>query len=120
MKTATAQLQTASGEVINQQDQYEVFNDPRAVSSNDRLLDARRLRRPYLQSDPTHSFLSKDHFVCIQCWPRFQQLTRCSRISFSTNLQEIWEKLSWYVLNKLHYHVSQLDCCARNMQSIWL
>ncbi|KIP12121.1 hypothetical protein PHLGIDRAFT_368931 [Phlebiopsis gigantea 11061_1 CR5-6] len=46
MKTATDQLMTASGEVINQQDQYEVFNDPRA-------------------SDPTHSFLSKDHFNLI-------------------------------------------------------
>ncbi|EKM58089.1 uncharacterized protein PHACADRAFT_171323 [Phanerochaete carnosa HHB-10118-sp] len=46
MKTATSQLQVASGEVINKQDQYEVFNDPRA-------------------SDPTHSFLSKDHFNLI-------------------------------------------------------
>jgi hypothetical protein len=33
MKTATAGLSTASGEVIDNQDQYEVFNDPRAVSS---------------------------------------------------------------------------------------
>jgi hypothetical protein len=31
MKTATAALSTASGEVINSHDQYEVFNDPRAV-----------------------------------------------------------------------------------------
>ncbi|PSR70573.1 hypothetical protein PHLCEN_2v13544 [Hermanssonia centrifuga] len=46
MKTATTQLMAASGEVINKQDQYEVFNDPRA-------------------SDPTHSFLSKDHFNLI-------------------------------------------------------
>jgi len=46
MKTATAGLSTASGEVIDNQDQYEVFNDPRA-------------------SDPTHSFLSKDHFNLI-------------------------------------------------------
>ncbi|GJE94562.1 Het-C domain-containing protein [Phanerochaete sordida] len=46
MKQATTALQTASGEVINKQDQYEVFNDPRA-------------------SDPTHSFLSKDHFNLI-------------------------------------------------------
>ncbi|KAJ3563144.1 hypothetical protein NP233_g9128 [Leucocoprinus birnbaumii] len=46
MKTATTGLGTVSGEVINTHDQYEVFNDPRA-------------------SDPTHSFLSKDHFNLI-------------------------------------------------------
>lgn len=33
MKTATAGLSSASGEVINSHDQYEVFDDPRAVSS---------------------------------------------------------------------------------------
>jgi hypothetical protein len=33
MKTATAGLSSASGEVIDSHDQYEVFNDPRAVSS---------------------------------------------------------------------------------------
>ncbi|EIW78541.1 Het-C-domain-containing protein [Coniophora puteana RWD-64-598 SS2] len=46
MKSSTSALQLASGEVINQHDQYEVFNDPRAT-------------------DPTHSFLSKDHFNLI-------------------------------------------------------
>ncbi|TFK49110.1 Het-C-domain-containing protein [Heliocybe sulcata] len=46
MKVATDGLMSASGEVINTHDQYEVFNDPRA-------------------SDPTHSFLSKDHFNLI-------------------------------------------------------
>ncbi|KAH9899296.1 heterokaryon incompatibility protein Het-C-domain-containing protein [Cubamyces lactineus] len=46
MKQATTGLMAASGEVINTHDQYEVFNDPRA-------------------SDPTHSFLSKDHFNLI-------------------------------------------------------
>ncbi|TFK38110.1 heterokaryon incompatibility protein Het-C-domain-containing protein [Crucibulum laeve] len=46
LKTATSGLQTVSGEVIDSHDQYEVFNDPRA-------------------SDPTHSFLSKDHFNLI-------------------------------------------------------
>ncbi|PCH35251.1 Het-C-domain-containing protein [Wolfiporia cocos MD-104 SS10] len=46
MKQATTGLQAASGAVINQHDQYEVFDDPRA-------------------SDPTHSFLSKDHFNLI-------------------------------------------------------
>ncbi|KAJ7892896.1 heterokaryon incompatibility protein HET-C [Mycena olivaceomarginata] len=46
LKTATSQLSTVAAEAINNQDQYEVFNDPRA-------------------SDPTHSFLSKDHFNLI-------------------------------------------------------
>ncbi|KAI0819917.1 Het-C-domain-containing protein [Trametes gibbosa] len=46
MKQATSGLMAASGEVINTHDQYEVFHDPRA-------------------SDPTHSFLSKDHFNLI-------------------------------------------------------
>lgn len=46
LETATSGLQTASSEVINKHDQYEVFNDPHA-------------------SDPTHSFLSKDHFNLI-------------------------------------------------------
>ncbi|KAF6744747.1 heterokaryon incompatibility protein Het-C-domain-containing protein [Ephemerocybe angulata] len=46
LKSATAGLQDASAEVVNSHDQYEVFNDPRA-------------------SDPTHSFLSKDHFNLI-------------------------------------------------------
>jgi len=44
MKTATTQLAAQSANVINKLDQYEVFNDP-------------------LASDPTHSMLSKDHFV---------------------------------------------------------
>ncbi len=34
LKTATEGLATASGEVINKNDQYEVFNDPRAVSGH--------------------------------------------------------------------------------------
>ncbi|GBE88758.1 Het-C-domain-containing protein [Sparassis crispa] len=46
MKQATSGLMAASGEVIDKHDQYEVFDDPRA-------------------SDPTHSFLSKDHFNLI-------------------------------------------------------
>lgn len=56
LKTATSQLMTASTEVINSSDQYEVFNDPRA-------------------SDPTHSFLSKDHFVRIRAHRMRQALT---------------------------------------------
>ncbi|KAG2341613.1 Het-C-domain-containing protein [Suillus weaverae] len=46
LENATAGLSSASSEVINKHDQYEVFNDPYA-------------------SDPTHSFLSKDHFNLI-------------------------------------------------------
>ncbi|KAG9126619.1 hypothetical protein FRC07_002769 [Ceratobasidium sp. 392] len=46
LQSATTALQSGSAEVINSHDQYEVFNDPRA-------------------SDPTHSFLSKDHFGLI-------------------------------------------------------
>ncbi|EMD35500.1 hypothetical protein CERSUDRAFT_116237 [Gelatoporia subvermispora B] len=46
MKQATTGLTAASGEVIDKTDQYEVFDNPMA-------------------SDPTHSFLSKDHFNLI-------------------------------------------------------
>ncbi|KAK4705310.1 hypothetical protein P7C70_g893, partial [Phenoliferia sp. Uapishka_3] len=46
MGQATTALQQGSAEVINNEDQFEVFNNPHA-------------------SDPTHSFLSKDHFVLI-------------------------------------------------------
>ncbi|KAJ8474187.1 hypothetical protein ONZ45_g16038 [Pleurotus djamor] len=46
LKSATSGLGAASAQVIDNHDQYEVFNDPRA-------------------SDPTHSFLSKDHFNLI-------------------------------------------------------
>ncbi|KAL1759591.1 heterokaryon incompatibility protein Het-C-domain-containing protein [Schizophyllum commune] len=46
LKTSTSALSAASGEVIDNQDQYEVFNRSNA-------------------SDPTHSFLSKDHFNLI-------------------------------------------------------
>ncbi|KAJ3489690.1 hypothetical protein NLJ89_g11502 [Agrocybe chaxingu] len=46
LKSSTASLQSISTEVIDNHDQYEVFNDARA-------------------SDPTHSFLSKDHFNLI-------------------------------------------------------
>ncbi|KAI0918625.1 hypothetical protein AcV5_002565 [Taiwanofungus camphoratus] len=46
MKQATSGLMAASSEVIDNHDQYEVFDNPRV-------------------SDPTHSFLSKDHFSLI-------------------------------------------------------
>jgi hypothetical protein len=44
IKSATTGLAQGSAEVISSHDQLEVFHDPNA-------------------SDPTHSFLSKDHFV---------------------------------------------------------
>ena len=44
IKSATTGLAQGSAEVISSHDQLEVFHDPSA-------------------SDPTHSFLSKDHFV---------------------------------------------------------
>ncbi|EJU02156.1 Het-C-domain-containing protein [Dacryopinax primogenitus] len=46
LKQATAGLQMGSSELVNSVDQFEVFNNPMA-------------------SDPTHSFLSKDHFGLI-------------------------------------------------------
>lgn len=46
MSTATNTLMTGSASVIHDVDQFQVFDDPRA-------------------SDPTHSFLSKDHFSTI-------------------------------------------------------
>ncbi|GAA6027320.1 hypothetical protein JCM8097_002590 [Rhodosporidiobolus ruineniae] len=46
MGQATTVLGQGSAAVINNEDQYEVFNNPNA-------------------SDPTHSFLSKDHFALI-------------------------------------------------------
>ncbi|KAF8670358.1 hypothetical protein AX14_005887, partial [Amanita brunnescens Koide BX004] len=59
LREATEALTLASEEVINRGDQYEVFDDPRA-------------------SDPTHSFLSKDHFVA--CRPRSEDDCRaCSQ-----------------------------------------
>ncbi|KAG8910285.1 hypothetical protein FRC01_006412 [Tulasnella sp. 417] len=46
IEAATKNLMETSGAVINNHDQFEVFNDPSC-------------------SDPTHSFLSKDHFNTI-------------------------------------------------------
>ncbi|KAI9463015.1 heterokaryon incompatibility protein HET-C [Russula earlei] len=46
LSSANTQLMSASSEVINNRDQWEVFDNPGA-------------------SDPTHSFLSKDHFDLI-------------------------------------------------------
>ncbi|KAM0787789.1 hypothetical protein ACM66B_003843 [Microbotryomycetes sp. NB124-2] len=46
MGQATQSLQQGSAAVVHNEDQFEVFNDPHA-------------------SDPTHSFLSKDHFSLI-------------------------------------------------------
>ncbi|KAJ7064976.1 heterokaryon incompatibility protein Het-C-domain-containing protein [Mycena amicta] len=71
MKTATSQLSTISGEVIDTQDQYEVFNDPRA-------------------SDPTHSFLSKDHFNLILNEPA-GHIARLIVIHTVTHVVKAWD-----------------------------
>lgn len=63
LKTASAGLANASGEVINTHDQYEVFNDPIAVCTFDPFFHKITYSHTIFQSDPTHSFLSKDHFV---------------------------------------------------------
>ncbi|KAH8926115.1 Het-C-domain-containing protein [Atractiella rhizophila] len=46
LSSATGALQTGSAEILNNSDQFQVFDNPQA-------------------SDPTHSFLSKDHFNLI-------------------------------------------------------
>ncbi|KAJ3882179.1 Het-C-domain-containing protein [Lentinula edodes] len=71
LQTATSGLQSVSGEVIDNQDQYEVFNDPRA-------------------SDPTHSFLSKDHFNLILNEPA-GHLARIIVIQTVTRVVKAWD-----------------------------
>ncbi|KAJ3775032.1 heterokaryon incompatibility protein Het-C-domain-containing protein [Lentinula raphanica] len=74
LQTATSGLQSVSGEVIDNQDQYEVFNDPRA-------------------SDPTHSFLSKDHFNLILNEPA-GHLARIIVIHTVTLVVKAWDDTS--------------------------
>ncbi|KAF8889646.1 heterokaryon incompatibility protein Het-C-domain-containing protein [Infundibulicybe gibba] len=74
LKSATSGLQEVSGEVINTHDQYEVFNDPRA-------------------SDPTHSFLSKDHFNLILNEPA-GQLARMVLVHTVTWVIKAWDDTS--------------------------
>ncbi|KAE9406188.1 Het-C-domain-containing protein [Gymnopus androsaceus JB14] len=70
----TTGLQSVSGEVIDKQDQYEVFNDPRAVN-------------------PTHSFLSKDHFNLILNEPA-GHLARIIVIHTVTLIVKAWDDTS--------------------------
>ncbi|KAJ2919808.1 hypothetical protein MD484_g554, partial [Candolleomyces efflorescens] len=79
LKSATSGLQSASAEVVNSHDQYEVFNDPRA-------------------SDPTHSFLSKDHFNLILNEPA-GQLAKVIVVNTVTLVSKAWDDNSINVHN---------------------
>ncbi|CAA7264296.1 unnamed protein product [Cyclocybe aegerita] len=74
IKSSTASLQSISGEVIDNHDQYEVFNDARA-------------------SDPTHSFLSKDHFNLILNEPA-GQLAKIIVMHTVKLIQNAWDNNS--------------------------
>ncbi|KAJ7240833.1 heterokaryon incompatibility protein Het-C-domain-containing protein [Mycena haematopus] len=87
LKTATSQLSTVAGEVIDNNDQYEVFNDPRA-------------------SDPTHSFLSKDHFNLILNEPA-GHLARLVLIHTVTLVIKAWDDTS---VNVHHLTEDVLSC----------
>ncbi|KAJ7359387.1 heterokaryon incompatibility protein Het-C-domain-containing protein [Mycena albidolilacea] len=87
LKTATSQLSTVAAEAINNQDQYEVFNDPRA-------------------SDPTHSFLSKDHFNLILNEPA-GHLARIVLIHTVTLVIKAWDDNS---VNVNHLTEDVLSC----------
>ncbi|RXW13961.1 hypothetical protein EST38_g11892 [Candolleomyces aberdarensis] len=79
LQSATSGLQSASAEVVNSHDQYEVFNDPRA-------------------SDPTHSFLSKDHFNLILNEPA-GQLAKVIVVNTVTLVSKAWDDNSINVHN---------------------
>ncbi|KAJ7108550.1 heterokaryon incompatibility protein Het-C-domain-containing protein [Mycena epipterygia] len=87
LKTATTSLSSVAGEVIDEQDQYEVFNDPRA-------------------SDPTHSFLSKDHFNLILNEPA-GHLARIILIHAVTLVIKAWDDTS---VNVHHLTEDVLSC----------
>ncbi|KAF7360302.1 hypothetical protein MVEN_00759700 [Mycena venus] len=87
LKTATTQLASVAGEVIDNNDQYEVFNDPRA-------------------SDPTHSFLSKDHFNLILNEPA-GHLARIVLIHTVTLVIKAWDDNS---INVHHLTEDVLSC----------
>ncbi|SJK98858.1 uncharacterized protein ARMOST_02130 [Armillaria ostoyae] len=74
LQTATTGLAQASSEVINSHDQYEVFNDPRA-------------------SDPTHSFLSKDHFNLILNEPA-GEIAKVVLVNTVTLVTKAWDDAS--------------------------
>ncbi|KAJ7634884.1 heterokaryon incompatibility protein HET-C [Roridomyces roridus] len=87
IKTATGALSSASAEVVNNEDQYEVFNDPRAT-------------------DPTHSFLSKDHFNLILNEPA-GHLARIIVIHTVTLVIKAWDDTS---VNVHHLAEDVLSC----------
>ncbi|KAJ6470669.1 heterokaryon incompatibility protein Het-C-domain-containing protein [Mycena vitilis] len=87
LKTATNQLSSVAGDVIDNNDQYEVFNDPRA-------------------SDPTHSFLSKDHFNLILNEPA-GHLARIILIHTVTLVIKAWDDTS---VNVHHLTEDVLSC----------
>ncbi|KAJ7158220.1 heterokaryon incompatibility protein Het-C-domain-containing protein [Mycena crocata] len=87
LKTATTSLASVAGDVIDNHDQYEVFNDPRA-------------------SDPTHSFLSKDHFNLILNEPA-GHLARLILIHTVTLVIKAWDDTS---VNVHHLTEDILSC----------
>ncbi|GAA5870617.1 hypothetical protein JCM3774_001704 [Rhodotorula dairenensis] len=74
MSQATKVLGEGSAAVINSSDQYEVFNNPHA-------------------SDPTHSFLSKDHFALILNEPAGQVAIIILRYAVNM-IVKAWEEQS--------------------------
>ncbi|KAJ7778275.1 heterokaryon incompatibility protein HET-C [Mycena metata] len=87
LKTATGALSSVSAEAIDNQDQYEVFNDPRA-------------------DDPTHSFLSKDHFNLILNEPA-GHLARIIVIHAVTLIVKAWDDTSVNV----HHTIEDILSC---------
>ena len=64
LQTATTSLQSVSGEVINNHDQYEVFDDPRAVSCClGSVFTLTRAERSYAFVLEQGSFRE-----CLACW----------------------------------------------------
>ncbi|KAJ7682980.1 heterokaryon incompatibility protein Het-C-domain-containing protein [Mycena rosella] len=87
LKTATTSLASVSGEVIDSHDQYQVFDDPHA-------------------SDPTHSFLSKDHFNLILNEPA-GHLARLVLIHAVTLIIKAWDDNSVNV----HHAIEDILSC---------
>ncbi|KAH9941705.1 heterokaryon incompatibility protein HET-C [Epithele typhae] len=87
LKQATSGLSQASGEVINSADQFEVFNNPHS-------------------SDPTHSFLSKDHFNLILNEPA-GRLGKIILIHTANSVVKAWDDTS---INIHHVTEDILQC----------
>ncbi|CAK5262127.1 unnamed protein product [Mycena citricolor] len=83
LKTSTTALAGVSGEVINNAEQFEVFDNPHS-------------------SDPTHSFLSKDHFNLILNEPA-GHLARIILIHTVTLVIKAWDD------NSVNVHQLQED-----------